>query len=70
MGSPSPFLYLSRRNNGSHILLVTSRVDLHGTLSLRPRVCASRNMAHDGSYVGPWKLRMQILYQGPSAGHL
>lgn len=69
-GSPSPFLPLLRCNHGSHVLLVTFRVDPRETLSFRSRVCASRNMAHDGSYVGPWKLRMQILYQGPSAGHL
>lgn len=70
LGPPSPSLSLLRRNYVSHILLVTFRVGPHETLPLRSRVCASRDMAHDGSYVEPWKLRMQILCQAPSASHL
>lgn len=46
------------------------RIHPHETFPLRSRVCASRNMAHDRSYTGPRKLRMQILCQGPATGHL
>lgn len=70
LGTPFALLPLLFRRNYTQRLLVAFRIGSHETVPLSSRVCASRNMAYDGSYAGSQKLRMQVLCQGSTAIHL